>query len=209
MSHLTDLKLNDYADGLLPEAEREEARRHLADCAGCRARLEELQELLRRAAELPAARLERDLWPDVQSELRPARPRWRQLLPLAASVVLVSAAALSALWLLEGGQPSSTASDVVPVARESIGLDDLRAAEQEFVRAAELLMEQLERRREELPPGTVESFERNFELLDRAIADAHRAIEQADGGPPSSQVLSALHHQKMRMLRRATRLSSS
>jgi len=67
-------KLNDYLDGLLAPAGREEVERHLRECAGCRESLAALKSLGERAASLPRSlEPDRDLWPGIRATLPPRR----------------------------------------------------------------------------------------------------------------------------------------
>jgi len=70
-AHETEARLNDYADGLLADREREEVDRHLAGCPECRDQVRRLQDLLARSATLPASLAPpRDLWPDIAERIR-------------------------------------------------------------------------------------------------------------------------------------------
>jgi hypothetical protein len=64
--HLDDDRLQDFSEGLLPPAEAERARSHLAGCPRCRRELEVLGELLDGLGGLPQeAQPSRDLWPQI------------------------------------------------------------------------------------------------------------------------------------------------
>jgi hypothetical protein len=62
-------RLNDYADGLLPEPERKEVAQHLQQCEPCRREVASLRALLASADALPRSVLpERDLWPEIEAQ---------------------------------------------------------------------------------------------------------------------------------------------
>jgi hypothetical protein len=71
-------RLHDYADGVLPAAERAEIERHLDTCSDCRSEMEFLNSLRQQVAALPL-RFEppRDLWPEIASRLAPKRNLWQ------------------------------------------------------------------------------------------------------------------------------------
>src|SRR5206468_10494765 len=91
MSHVDDGALHAYLDGELSPVERERLEAHLADCAPCRARLDEERGLVERASQLLglASPPERAAPPPLH-QLRQPRLMWRLRMPLAwaASVVL-------------------------------------------------------------------------------------------------------------------------
>jgi len=62
--------LDDFVDGLLPEAEAREIETHLAECENCRDEFQSLQALLEKASHLPKViEPPRDLWPDIEAKL--------------------------------------------------------------------------------------------------------------------------------------------
>lgn len=68
--HLSEDRLHDFVDGLLPAGERRRAERHLAECAECRREADAVRALLRELAELPAGiPPARDLRPGIAARL--------------------------------------------------------------------------------------------------------------------------------------------
>ena len=99
--HLGEQQLDDYADGVLSDAERAIAERHLAACNACRRAVEETRAVLAWATEERAAvRAPAELWPLVASrtihlaEVRRAVLRSMRGLLLVGAIVLVAATAL-------------------------------------------------------------------------------------------------------------------
>jgi len=92
MSHLSEELLNEYLDEALDESSRQQAASHLAQCAGCRARLEALQWVFSSLGSLPEIPLARDLTPRVLARLpaRPANRLWRLALGLQGATVLAA-----------------------------------------------------------------------------------------------------------------------
>ena len=93
MSHVDDGTLHAYLDGELSPPEAQGVKAHLAQCPGCRGRVEEERALITRVGELLAlaAPPDRELPPFRAGDVKPpARLWWRVRLPLAwaATVVL-------------------------------------------------------------------------------------------------------------------------
>ncbi|MFZ5919502.1 MAG: anti-sigma factor family protein [Chloroflexota bacterium] len=84
MDHPTEDLLNQYLDGLLAETSRQQVELHLARCAGCRARLDEIQFVFASLESLPEIRLTRDLTPAILAKL-PQRPAIRLWSPWLAA----------------------------------------------------------------------------------------------------------------------------
>ena len=74
MSHADDGTLHAYLDGELSPVEREHLDRHLADCAACRARLDDERTLIERADALLALASPPERAAPPLSELRQPRP---------------------------------------------------------------------------------------------------------------------------------------
>ena len=94
MSHVDDGTLHAYLDGELPPAEARGLEAHVAECAGCRDRLEEERALIARADELLglAAPPDRSTPPFRAGDLKPPARLWSQVrVPLAwAATVMVA-----------------------------------------------------------------------------------------------------------------------
>ena len=71
-----------------------------------------------------------------------------------------------------------------------------------------LLTESIEQRSANLSPETREALRRNLEIIDRAIADIRAALAE-DPDAAGSEMLAAMYQQKLQLLWRVSRLSSS
>src|SRR4029077_10770319 len=97
--HLNEL-LSQYLDDEVTTLERMRVEGHLAQCAECRAELEGLRALVRRAGALDDRPPERDLWAGIvkrigsadTSDVAPLAPRRRQL--VVSWVQLAAAASI-------------------------------------------------------------------------------------------------------------------
>jgi anti-sigma factor RsiW len=114
--HLPDEALNEYLDSEMGAAERARAEAHLAACAECSTRLEELRALFDALAGAPQEHLSKDLAGPVLSAVQvghaPRRMRWGMALAAIIQVV-ISTAALALLppastWLAALKQVSAS-----------------------------------------------------------------------------------------------------
>src|SRR5690349_21404790 len=110
--------LSEYLDEDLDPAERAQIDAHLAHCRECAATLDELREVVTRAATLPAVPPTTDLWPGVEARLshgvvkpfmlRPARRfsfTFGQLVAAGLALMVLSG---GSVWLSQfGGRNTS------------------------------------------------------------------------------------------------------
>lgn len=217
--------LNDYVDGEIDDGARGPIEDHLAGCPGCRNELRMLRDLLERSSRLPReVSPSIDLWPEVRAGLRlrgarPPVPRevpapagtglrgWR--LAAAAVVLAVSTSAITYLMVRPPAAPpdgSPIGGNVVPAGDPRV-LSEFRRAEAAFSDAADHLGSVLDTRRGDLSPETIAVVESNLEIINRAIAEARMALEKDPGNMRLGHMLTAMHHRRVDLLRRATRLS--
>jgi hypothetical protein len=200
--------IDDFVDGRLPESDRHEVERHIEECAACRHSVEQLRTLVERAAALPKEiRPARDLMPGIRRAVEQrGRPRatraWIGWAGLAASVLLLVTLGITTMTLRQRGEEAARAAPAPDA------MTEIRAAEQEYLKAAELLAEALERQRGSLSPETAALVEENLEIINRAIANVQLALNAEPGNAKNGQVLTALYQQKIEILRRVSRLSS-
>jgi hypothetical protein len=123
MNHLTDSQLNEYLDHTLDLAARRAVQAHLQACDDCRVRLEEIQFVFSGLANLPEARLPRDLTSSVLVRL----PKRQTRVWSPAFAAQLGAALGASLWLsmeiAKFALPLPSAFQLSQVA-----LPDLRAA---------------------------------------------------------------------------------
>jgi len=207
-----DQWLDAYLDGGLGAAEATAMESHLATCAACRERADELRSVLTAATALPRSILPaRDLWPDIARRLpvrgptRAERPLvWTRWVPLAAAaLVLIAVTALVTDRLVRPPAAQPELASTPPPAVAGF------AADREYVMAAEDLERVLAEGRDRLAPSTVEVLERNLALIDAAIAEARAALEADPANGDLRALLWGAHRQKLDLLDRATRLTRS
>ena len=210
-------RLDDYLDGALQAEERTDIEGHLADCAACRAELDELEGLVRRLGDLPEAiEPPRDLWPDISSRLAPpvvvagrfgsSARRW---MAVAASVAAALAALLVAYstGLQHGSEEAVTAREATPLAVPA-GLEDtgFAEAEAEFSAARDRLLATLAERRDSMSPETLRVVDDNLRVIDEAIERISSALVDDPLNPRLANQLASAYRRQIELLQRASRL---
>jgi anti-sigma factor RsiW len=221
MSDPWTARLSDYLDGELSEGERSALERHLAACPTCTSTLEDLTRVAQRARRLPTPAPATDLWPGIAARIgadtRPlpvapaptTRRRWSFSLPeLAAACLAVAALSGSGVWLLAGRGPAASspapAAPSRPVAlAPSPALSRPALAEQKYDAAVAELEQVLQQGRATLDTTTVHILERNLALIDRAIADARRALAADPHNAYLNAHLAGTMRRKIDLLRQA------
>src|SRR2546422_10926374 len=125
MSHVDDGTLHAYLDGELSPPEAQGVEAHLAQCPGCRGRLEEERTLITRAGELLAlaAPPDRELPPFRAGDVKPpTRLWWRVRLPLAWAATVVLALGIGTYLGsgVEQRQQPETAADAEPARPQAL-----------------------------------------------------------------------------------------
>ncbi len=227
-------RLSEYLDGELEAAERTRLEAHLASCEECAATLEQLGRVVARAQAAEDRPPVNDLWPgiaerigaasndvvvmDIEAGRRRDRGRLRDFrvslsVPqLAAAGIALMIASGGAGLLLSGnagpageGTAPATAggTPVVPaVAPASLAMPSYDAAVAE-------LEQVIDDTRDQLDTATVRVIEENLMKIDRAIAQAQRALAQDPASVYLSEHLAATMQQKLEFLRRTARLAGA
>jgi anti-sigma factor RsiW len=235
MSHPNNERLNDFADGLLPEGETREVALHVASCVACRREVEWIRALKAEAAEHKVdVEPGRDLWPrieagiqasarkpmadltrwrkDRQVDTRRARPWARPSLLAAASLVLLLMGTGIGVVITRGGAGGPPPS--IQVAENDVAEDPAlrfasaaREVEEAYEPGIRELRELLEAGRDELSPETVEILETSLRLIDEAIREAREALEADAGTPGALRALNSMYETKLQVLRQAAGLT--
>jgi anti-sigma factor RsiW len=232
-------RLNDFADGDLPAAEREEVQKHLAACAECSLEVEAIHGLRAQARALPREIAPpRDLWPEIAARIGvqtgavdgeiarrrvvgtvfrpPARSIWRRRAGLAAAALALVAfsSAVTTHWIGRRGAPTPEVAAlpearVAEPARAVTALAAFRPTEREYLRTVEDLETVLEARRHRLAPETVATVEENLRIIDRAIWESRVALEADPGNADLPLVLSGVYRKKVELLQAAIQLPAT
>ena len=215
-----DERLDDFVDDRLGDRESAEVQAHLASCASCRERAQQLRGLLAHAAALPRGIAPpRDLWPGIRErvERRSAWAgfwaSWQPIALAAAAAVVATLAAL--LW--SGSGPTAVRTVAMPSASPSLRpaagtrTSDpvLVEAVRNYELAASALLETLQRRRAVLSAEDLARVEANLQVIDRALAEVREALVKDPESPELNRMLVATHKKKVDVLRRVVRLSTA
>jgi len=193
--HLGDDRLDDFVDGVLEPSAQAAASAHLAGCAACTARLDELRALLalsagaRHPVEPPA-----ELWPLVVASTSEWPTLRRRVLRsmngslAAAALVLVLLTALTTTWLTTRVpiRESSVVAAVPAILRDDAQLDGALAARDHP--NGPIARQRISDLRERL--GRADAALRvapDDEALYRALADRERVVKEIRsllGAPP-------------------------
>jgi len=214
-------RLSDYLDGDLPPGERLALEAHLSECATCRATVDELRHVVRRAHALVDKPVAADLWPGIASrigasnppviDLAAARSR-RQVsfslpqLAAAAVLLLAAGAGAAAIALRPAAEPAVLAAG--PAGQPTaipVGLPG--PAELSYDAAIRDLSRALEAERGRLSPRTVAVLDRNLARIDLAIAEARSALAADPANAYLSAHLANTMQQKLALLQQATVLA--
>ena len=218
--HELDERLDDLVDGALAGAEAQAVASHLAECAPCREREQQLRQLLAHAAALPRSLAPpRDLWPGIAERIERGSAwsaLWASWHPLAFAAAAAAVLGLAAfLWNGAGptavrtvAMPSGSPS-LRPVTNTAVADPVLAAAAREYEAAATALLQALQRRRGVLPPEDLARVEANLEVIDRALEEVRQALVKDPASPELNRMLVATHRKKVDVLRRVVRLSTA
>lgn len=227
--HWTD-RLSEYVDGDLVAHEMAACDAHLAECAECRAVVDELRTVITLAASpgdrLPAG----DLWPGVLERITSgsaadvlAFPRRRSgraytftlpQLALAASLLIAVSAGVAYLAAGRAVVPSATAENPIQAQAEllmppSANVERANFADAQYDQAVSDLEKILIEMRDELDPRTIVVIERNLTAIDQAIREARAALDADPANTFLNSHLADARRKKLELLRRATMIHST
>jgi anti-sigma factor RsiW len=228
MFHPWTDRLSDYLDGGMRPKERAALEAHLASCPDCARALAELSAVVARAGRLPARAPEADLWPGIAARLKPRRaPRslgtvplggWRvsfTVPQLAAAALVLTLLSSGTMWLALNRRPAPLPAgpqgQLGAPARgaESANGTDATVADFGFARYDAAIAD-LERvlalHRAELDPATVRVIEDNLRIIDRATAQARRALAADPANPYLNGHLADQMRRKVELLRQVAAL---
>lgn len=211
--------LNDYADGTLSSARRDDIANHVTACDTCRADLARLERVrvatnaAPRAVEPPA-----HAWDGIRSAIEArkvatlpvpaAARRGSRAWMAAAAVALIAASSAITTVIVRRGAPAGSAvaaRPVEPTAARLVSLpDDLAAAERGYLDTVGELQATLDAARTTLAPETVAAVERSLRVIDDAIAEAREALLGDPANMTVRDLLRKGYEQKVDLLRRAT-----
>jgi anti-sigma factor RsiW len=218
-------RLSEYLDGDLPEGDRIALEAHLQACAECSAIVLDLRRVVRRARTLKPQAPANDLWPAIAQRIgakppasaivdldshRAARRRWAFSLPqLAAAGIALTAVSSGTAWMLStSARPDSVTSVVltVPSGTPGVAVAARPSASQSYAAAVADLEQVLAAGRGKLDSTTVKVIEQNLAAIDRAIAEAQKALAADSANLYLNTHLAETMRRKLDLLRQAAAL---
>jgi anti-sigma factor RsiW len=220
-------RLSDYLDGELPDGERVALESHLQTCRECSAVLGDLRRVVQRARTLREQAPPRDFWPgiarrigaspgtsrdvvDLASRTGTAR-RWAFSLPqLAAAGLALMTLSGGAVWLASSGSGSDAPTPAIAVQAggesPAVNVAMRPSASQSYAAAVADLEQVLAQGRGRLDSTTIKVIEQNLAAIDRAIAEAQRALEADSANLYLNTHLAETMRRKLDLLRQAAAL---
>ena len=211
-------RLSEYVDGELDSTERAALEAHLATCGHCYATLGELRQVVARAKSLSDTPPATDLWPDIHARLTqgsetrrhaPGSRRFSFSIPqlLAACIALVLLSGGGAWMMLHSRGQTSDGSAFETASPSSPSIRPARWRVQSDLAITEL-QDALTVNESKLDTATVRIVRENLAIIDRAIAQAQRALRRDPGNSYLNLHLANTMRQKIDLLRRANALAS-
>jgi anti-sigma factor RsiW len=220
-------RLSEYVDGELPEWERHALESHLESCADCSLIVSDLRRVVRRARTLKNPPPATDLWPGIAARIgagtakapdvvdlgaqRRVRRRWAFSLPqLAAAGIALMTVSGGTVWFLSGSARQPVALAPVPSSppenAAAVNVAMRPNASQSYAAAVADLERVLAEGRGKLDTTTVKIIEQNLAAIDRAIAEAQRALDADSGNMYLNTHLAETMRRKLDLLRQAAAL---
>jgi anti-sigma factor RsiW len=220
------VRLSEYLDGELPEWERAALESHLETCPECSAVVSDLRRVVLRARTLKERPPATDLWPGIASRIgagstssrqvvdltsRRRQPRrWTFSLPqLAAAGIALMTLSGGAAWLLRTPATQTVVTRVLTPSRgtaPAVTVAMRPTASQSYAAAVADLERVLAEGRGKLDTTTVKIIEKNLAAIDRAIAEAQRALESDSANLYLNTHLAETMRRKLDLLRQAAAL---
>ncbi len=214
MTHPPAEQLSDLLDGALAPAERDALESHLGECAECAGLLEELRRVVVRAQALEDRPPQEDLWPGVAAAIGASAPGRRRLVfsvpqLLAAGVALMLMSGGAVAVALHYGAGSRQSAGLAPAADSVTPIVPVAPthADRSYDAAVRDLAAELTAGRGRLDSVTVRVVEQKLRLIDRAIAEAERALATDPANAYLHGHLTQTRMQKLDLLRRAALLT--
>lgn len=208
-------RLSEYLDGELQGSERAMLEAHLERCDDCQDTLAGLRRIVMRARSLEDRPPAADLWTGIaerigvpsRAPVAPIRRRFTFSLPqlLAAGVALAVLSA-SGAWVLHPGALTVAVHPPPPPGQVPAVSVSLPAATGSYDAAVFELERVLSAGRGRLDSATVRVLEQNLALIDRAIADARRAVAADSANVYLNTHLAETMRRKVDLLRQAAAL---
>jgi len=209
-------RLSEYVDGELPAADQAALEAHLGTCSDCSAVLAGLRRVVDRARMVEEYVPRRDLWPGIATRIgatagspRIGR-RWSFSLPqLAAAAIFLMTLSGGAVWLLQSAALRPATGPIATGASAAgtpAAINAGSSASQSYAAAIADLERVLAGGRGQLDTTTIRVIEQNLAAIDRAIAQAQRALLADPANLYLNTHLAETMRRKLDLLRHAATL---
>lgn len=217
MTHPAEERLSDLLDDALPDGERQAVQAHLDGCAECAALFDELRRVVGRARALEDRPPHHDLWPGVAAAIGASPPGRRrfdfsmpQLLAAGIALMLVSGGTVALVLRARAPHPVTAAATAGDTTSPGVvAAASTTRAEHGYDAAVRELAEELAAGHGRLDSTTVRVVQQKLQLIDRAIAEAERALAADPGNSYLHGHLTQTRMRKLELLRRAAHLARS
>jgi len=213
---MTDIwidRLSEYLDGELTPGEHAALEAHLARCHDCSDALDDLRQVVARAAALTPRPPAHDLWPGIAPRLEARRAALPFMNPVARRVSFTLpqlVAAGLALMVMSGGgvwvlNHGGRRTEMPPVAAAAPDPDAVPAtvADPRYDEAIADLQQTLQDGRGQLDARTIAILETNLDAIDKAIDQSRRALAADPANLYLHNHLADARQRKLQLLRRA------
>jgi hypothetical protein len=190
---------NEFDELLLDggEAAMGRAQAHAATCAACRITLDDWLDISATARSLRAEWPSDTLWPRIERQLRQPATGRRQWYAVAAALFIAVAIASVALYALHlRGRRAAFDQAILRAG----ALDEVERAEQAHVAAIDRLERLAGPRLDEPATPLLVSYKEKLMLLDDAIAECEKAVDQNRQNAHLRRQLLAIYAEKQRTL---------
>lgn len=197
-------------DGDLSEEAQVAFTSHLAECAECRDEYTFMKNILGETANLPRSiQPDRDLWSGIQSRID-VTSKSAEVVPFPKSAIrrwapLMAAAAV--FLVIAGLNYSKTTPPVSPVAYNpttatlaTVPNEELESLESQYAEARSALMQALDDRKGEMPEDLAATIEENLNIIENAVVDINRALEENPENPELERMLHAAYQSEVTLL---------
>lgn len=182
--HISHDRLQDLADGAVDPI----VEMHVAECAPCRAELDAIRRLKVALATLPREdRVEYSLFPLIKARISPRRNYWK-----AAALALAAGLAFAVITPRVKKEEPPPRSDL---------RGEIQGASQQYRRALDEMIDELNTRKDSLDPKTVSVVEDNLKQIDEAIKASEKALDADPGNREAALMVASAYESKLDLLR--------
>ncbi|HKS04947.1 MAG TPA: zf-HC2 domain-containing protein [Gemmatimonadaceae bacterium] len=225
--------LNDFVDGSIAPELRADVAAHVDTCAICRDMISRIRGLRDETSALPQTiDPPREAWAAIAAKVDAAKvvelgrvpgrasdahasfeARNRRIrLAVAAVLLVVASSSVTAILMRNTGLPSSatTRIDQTPSNTQLVALPpDIANVERTYLSTVDELVSVLNDPSNTFAPGTIQAVQRSLKVIDAAIAEARNALLSDPASDVLREILNKSYEQKVDLLRRVSKHTTS